>query len=199
MQEDNLAVLARTLRKDKLQGLARADFEIISSRFDLTAEVEDIVNIDSIFGTLDARGLDGLTQGDIDDLIEFSENEGHSASMARSLLMLNGYRFETHYVLPDPDPEPFIWLPGNSVPTFETVTVYPNPVSGDLINITIPEHSVYKTITIEISNIIGQRVARWSLSEYHNTLKLPSGHDVLMYRITGDGQELKTGRIFSFR
>ena len=95
MQEDNLAVLARTLRKDKLQGLARADFEIISSRFDLTAEVEDIVNIDSIFGTLDARGLDGLTQGDIDDLIEFSENKGHSSSMARSILMHIGYRFET--------------------------------------------------------------------------------------------------------
>ncbi|HLF63999.1 MAG TPA: hypothetical protein VI603_09605 [Saprospiraceae bacterium] len=179
---------------------ARQVLANMSARFSLTTAVEDdIADIDTIFGMLDARGLQGLTQGDIDDLVGFSENEGHSASMARSLLMLNGYRFETQYVLPDPDPEPFIWLSENSVPSFETVTVYPNPVNDDLINITIPEHSVYKTITIEISNIIGQKVAKWSLSEYHNSFKLPSGHDVLMYRISGDGQELKTGRIFSFR
>jgi hypothetical protein len=82
------------------------------SRFTLSTLVEeDIADIDTIFGMLDARGLYGLTQGNINDLVGFSENKGHSASMARSLLMLHDYRFETQYVLPDPDPEPFIWLP----------------------------------------------------------------------------------------
>jgi hypothetical protein len=148
---------------------------------------------------LDARGLDGLTQGDIDDLIEYGQGIGHSSAMARSLLMHKGYRFETQYVLPDPDPEPFIGLPQNSIATFEEIKVYPNPMNGDLINVTIPDYDGYNAIYFEITNLLVQKIAKWSLPEYHNTLKLPSGHDVLMYRIYGDGQELKVGRIIMLR
>lgn len=64
----------------------------ISSKYDLTGEQEDdLDDIASIFSILSARGVDALTQGDIDDLLDLTERPGHASSMARGILWLHGY------------------------------------------------------------------------------------------------------------
>ena len=99
-------------------------------------------------------------------------------------------------MLPDPTPEPFIWSPGIIVPTYEEVSVYPNPNDGDFINIDIRGSNSFTVTMIEIWNLTGLKLTTMSLSENTSTLKLPSGlQGAYIYRITGDGRELRTGKI----
>ncbi|HLF65328.1 MAG TPA: T9SS type A sorting domain-containing protein [Saprospiraceae bacterium] len=190
-------LLAKDYAAEEDYSTARQVLEDISSRFDLSAEVEDdIAVIDTIFGMLDARGIGGLTQGDVDDLIDFSDSKGHASSIARSLLMLRDYRFSTNYVLPDPTPEPFILLPENGIMTFEEVTVYPNPNNGDEINIFLPAPNDQE-IHIKLWSIHDELLINQVLSgsESSNVLRLEVPGGIYVYSLYRDDQIVKMGRL----
>lgn len=168
----------------------------ISATYSLnTQEQSDITDIQTIFGILSARSVDDLTQNDIDTLIDFSDNPGHCASMARGILTLHGYGFETQYVLPGSSGQGQIALPGSLPNTFEGVTIYPNPTS-DIVNIVIPAADKFEEIQIDVWTLTGINIFSARVIGSYNTLKLPTlMNGAYAYRILADGDVLKTGRI----
>ena len=180
---------------------ARDVLDNISSRFNLSAqELNDIVDIDTIFGILSARGIDELIQSDIDTLLSLSDNHGHASSMARGILSLYGYHFETIYVLPESGYEPWISFPGNPPMAFEEVYIYPNPTARDFVNIIVPCADEFDIVNVDIFTLNGMRVLSTSLRGYHNILKIPNDKNVAyLFRISAHGRTLKSGRLLFIR
>jgi hypothetical protein len=154
-----------------------------------------ISDMDTIFGILDVRGVDELTSGDINTLLAVSNNYSHAAAMARGILILEGYRFQTQYVIPSSGGEERIALPRPITAALEEITVYPNPNNGDELNIIVPDVFKYQIVSVDFWTLTGTKISSFILSEQYNRFRLPKHPAGLyLFRICGDGTMLKTGR-----
>lgn len=169
----------------------------ISGRYSInTQEQNDIINIQTIFDILSSHKVSEIEQEEIDTLIALSDNPGHCAAMARSILTLHGYRFETQYVLPGLSGQGQFAQQGSSSQTFEEVTIYPNPSSDGIINIVIPQAGKHPKMHIDIWSLTGVKILSSSLNGAYNIVKLPSEHmGGYAYRISEAGIVLKSGTV----
>lgn len=189
-------LLAKDFADEEDYTSAREVLDDLLTLFNPTAAIQnDIEEIDTIFGMLDARGIDGLVQADIDDLLDFSNNGGHAASISRSILMLKGYKFSTNYVLPDSEPEPFSWKPSGGQILFSEVTVYPNPNNGKQLQVSIPTQ--VNEATFSLWTVRGELISMIDLSEDRLVndvlIDIPAG--VYIYHIHLNSQIVKTDRL----
>jgi hypothetical protein len=133
--------------------------------------------------------------GDKANLVLFSNIKGHSAAIARSILMQYGYRFDTEYVLPSAEEERQ-GLPSGNPKTFEELTVYPNPGTGDEVLIFIPQIGESGTV-FSLWNVQGQLLFSNALDRATTSIKtpFPLSSGVYIYRINQGSSMLKCGRL----
>jgi hypothetical protein len=76
------------------------------------------------------------------------------------------------------------------------VLIYPNPSNGDFVNINIPGSERFDHIQFDIWTLSGTLMFSEQLNEPQNILKIHRKlNGAFAYRISGDGQVLKSGRI----
>ena len=75
------------------------------------------------------------------------------------------------------------------------LTIYPNPAT-DLLTIDSPDENL-DGYTLQMSNILGERVLRKSLQDYKNTLDIASlERGIYLYQIfSAEGKLMKTGKV----
>ena len=127
---------------------------------------------------------------------DISDNYNHAASMARDILMLEGYKFETQYVLPSNGGQERVAFPKPVPEVFEEVIVYPNPTSSTDIHITTT-NSEGLALTLSLWTIHGKLLLETFLPDSYSTVNLPKSlpHGVYIYHIYRNDIRLKSGRL----
>lgn len=176
---------------------ARSMLDSIISWFDLATPLAyGISDIETIFGILSARGVGALTQSDIDTLLDISNNLSHAAVMARGILMREGYRFETRYVLPSAGGQQRIDLVNAFPVAFEEILVYPNPTNGAEVEVST-KAAEFVDLRFSLLTIHGKLVLETAISNTHTTIHLPQGllNGIYIYQLHQNNARLGSGRL----
>ncbi len=168
----------------------------LSSRFSLNnQEVDDIANIRVIFDMLEREPPTQIPQSSLDTLIGFAEFSGHSASLARGILAMHGYRFETNYELPE-GIDAFKAKPTNVHKQYEGVSLYPNPNNGEIININISDFDNSDKVEFYLYTAVGVKLLNSQLTRKNTKLLLQNGYTgICVYQIVRNGELLESGKL----
>jgi hypothetical protein len=161
-----------------------------------TQMVKDVDQVRWIVNSVSPQNIRNLTTGVTDTLELISNGIGHASSMARNILMLNGYRFNTNYVLPNIGTPGYNTHPaGNSI-EYADYGVYPNPTDGDRITVTINNAKYEDLHTLDFWAASGKRVGTFILKGKMNNISLTGASPgIIAYTISKNGQILSSGRL----
>jgi Secretion system C-terminal sorting domain len=182
--------------------LAKSEIESIVTKYSLSQNQLDGLNdLKNLYSILDANKADSLTTTQKSTVLAIAnDDESLTSSLAKAVLMLNGYHFDPIYYLdpqrarskqPEFDYSPIAKKANN-------VVVFPNPTTDELYIHIDSETATENTYQFELIDMQGRIVVNELIHHGESKVNLlhssmPSG--IYTYRIMSDQAIIDSGRV----